>query len=771
MANNDYITTDCKLTVSKNTAKLDEEIFLYKNDRNIKLLIEIVDNKYRYKSDDLSNLLSKYKASYAQVKWYKNAEVKKEFPIQPTDDGKVVFIIEGELINEDTELGDYDLQLRLLNENQESIRSLPIIKGAVHILKPLFEDGDIATVNSAVADRSMLSLDGAPINTYNSDGTYNQTNWGNGDIISSAKLNKLEKVSKDNVDKVNKIPAKSIVEGGKIYLAKEDGTKLDSGTELPAGGTGTSYDDTAIKADIQTLKANEINLIEDETSMEGIKDNEYPTLTTTDKTLIGGINEVNAQCKDVVTNKADKKTTESIQTQVNNLVLGAVGDGNNAEVVQARGEYSTLNDRLNAEDKFKSVTKYGTTNLSIDRFTMEVGAKMGTSLTPILSSGVVSVTVVAMGSTVKIQHIRYDKTSNTMKVINTKEATGLTRKTICTIPCDFDFEIDGNDYVACTNVGYSTNSADVDHINGYKFLIGTINDVSYTIDNFNTNKAAIIGVCVNVSAITAVAKTNERITKNANNINELEFEINNLQNRCNKLERLNTFAWNDFDKSYFALVFDDGNVTLYDFYALAHSKGIPILSACPSNGLNLIKDKVTMPTLLKNIELDGGEILAHYFGSPTDESTDADWIEYTRNQKKALQDAGLTVRGIIRADATQANSKKGEKYCKMYFDYADSMGTSPQYNLGTRKFLIGVQTLDDMKGWIDECCTKPGFYPICIHGLRDDEPLATVDNLTAIIDYIQSKNNTEFTTYSKMFDTFGTTKLEKRLLALENKNK
>lgn len=237
MANNDYITTDCKLTVSKNTAKLDEEIFLYKNDRNIKLLIEIVDNKYRYKSDDLSNLLVKYKASYAQVKWYKNAEVKKEFPIQATDDGKVVFVIEGQLIDEDTELGDYDLQLRLLNESQESIRSLPIIKGAVHILKPLFEEGDIATVNSAVADVSMLSLDGAPINTYNSDGTYNQTNWGNGDVISSARLNKLEKVAKDNVDKVNKIPAKSIVEGGKIYLVKEDGTKLDSGTELPAGGS------------------------------------------------------------------------------------------------------------------------------------------------------------------------------------------------------------------------------------------------------------------------------------------------------------------------------------------------------------------------------------------------------------------------------------------------------------------------------------------------------------------------------------------------------
>lgn len=309
MANNDYITTDCKLTVSKNTAKLDEEIFLYKNDRNIKLLIEIVDNKYRYKSDDLSNLLVKYKASYAQVKWYKNAEVKKEFPIQATDDGKVVFVIEGQLIDEDTELGDYDLQLRLLNESQESIRSLPIIKGAVHILKPLFEEGDIATVNSAVADVSMLSLDGDAIDTYNSDGTYNQTNWGNGDVISSAKLNKLEKVAKDNVDKVNKIPTKSIVEGGKIYLAKEDGTKLDSGTELPAGGTGTSYDDTEIKSDINTIKT----------------DLGTEELTTTAKNVKGAVNEVAAQYKDIVNLSLTKHTDGKVYIKKQDGTL--LGDG------------------------------------------------------------------------------------------------------------------------------------------------------------------------------------------------------------------------------------------------------------------------------------------------------------------------------------------------------------------------------------------------------------------------------------------------------------
>ena len=84
-----------------------------------------------------------------------------------------------------------------------------------------------------------------------------------------------------------------------------DGTGKNAKQELEkkieeAKSSSTPYDDSAIKKDIQTLKDNEVTLVKDETSMEGIKDNEYPTLTTQDKTLIGSINEVNAQCKDIV---------------------------------------------------------------------------------------------------------------------------------------------------------------------------------------------------------------------------------------------------------------------------------------------------------------------------------------------------------------------------------------------------------------------------------------------------------------------------------------
>ena len=48
--------------------------------------------------------------------------------------------------------------------------------------------------------------------------------------------------------------------------------------------------------------------------------------------------------------KANKTETANIQQQLNNLVLEAVGDGNNAEVIQARGKHTVLNDRLSSNE-------------------------------------------------------------------------------------------------------------------------------------------------------------------------------------------------------------------------------------------------------------------------------------------------------------------------------------------------------------------------------------------------------------------------------------
>ena len=67
---------------------------------------------------------------------------------------------------------------------------------------------------------------------------------------------------------------------------------------------------------------------------------------------IDGIKKNISEFNSSLDNKANKDETQNIQQQINDLVLGAVGDGNNAEVVQARGGYTVLNDRLiGIEDK------------------------------------------------------------------------------------------------------------------------------------------------------------------------------------------------------------------------------------------------------------------------------------------------------------------------------------------------------------------------------------------------------------------------------------
>ncbi len=72
---------------------------------------------------------------------------------------------------------------------------------------------------------------------------------------------------------------------------------------IEINGIDINIKDAKAREDIEKLdtqfKENQINLIEDDTSMEGISDTVHDSLETNDKTIIGGINEVNDKVKDV----------------------------------------------------------------------------------------------------------------------------------------------------------------------------------------------------------------------------------------------------------------------------------------------------------------------------------------------------------------------------------------------------------------------------------------------------------------------------------------
>lgn len=76
--------------------------------------------------------------------------------------------------------------------------------------------------------------------------------------------------------------------------------------------------------------------------------------------------------------KADNSEIDNVKNQINNLVLGAVGDGNNAEVIQARGNYQLLNDRLDSNDlKMNNFVK--NTKQLFDRTKCEIGKSIDSS--------------------------------------------------------------------------------------------------------------------------------------------------------------------------------------------------------------------------------------------------------------------------------------------------------------------------------------------------------------------------------------------------------
>lgn len=269
----------------------------------------------------------------------------------------------------------------------------------------------------------------------------------------------------------------------------------------------------------------------------------------------------------------------------------------------------------------------------------------------------------------------------------------------------------------------------------------------------------------------------EKTLTDLNNSDDLkDFQIKNLQQRLFDTGKYNDFAFKEFDKTYFAFVIDDSNKTLYPIYKKFHDKGVKLSSATIPGNLNIAVEGIgTNKDVLDLIVADGGEVLVHYYGNLIDIGEQApdtdrtylntveDWNSRIVVTKKALEDMGYKIRGVIRADYTSSRTKTGEQYCREYYDYSDGLGTSPQYTL-TRMFVHNFSTVEDFKKWIDKCCEKPGFYPICTHGSE-----SVNDNMDEILDYILNKDNCECTTYKDVYDQFRSTVLENRIKALEEK--
>ena len=196
------IYKQCIMTIAKNGATLDEDIYLYRLDKNIELHFMIVNKRYKFDKSDLNNIIAQTEAAYFQIRLYKNAEIQYTFEIQPTDGGKAILCITDSLIDDPIEVGDYDFQISLLDADRTSMISMPIVYKQLHVCEPLV--GNDAVLGNAVLGLSELA-DGEIKNAFDSDGNYIREIHKDGDILSAALINKFEEANEKNAQDIKKL--------------------------------------------------------------------------------------------------------------------------------------------------------------------------------------------------------------------------------------------------------------------------------------------------------------------------------------------------------------------------------------------------------------------------------------------------------------------------------------------------------------------------------------------------------------------------------------
>ena len=197
------IFTERTITVVNDSATINKPLILYRGDKNIELKITIAESQFKFRNTDASNVIETTDASYAQLVINTPYGSPIFSDVAATKNGAVIFVITEAMIDEIREVGAYEIQIRLLDDNKQSRASIPPVSNAIEIREPIaIEDGsavDSNAVNVAKVNRA-LTTTSAPLKAFDSQGNYIKNNWGDGDPITDAALNKIE-VGIDGVNK------------------------------------------------------------------------------------------------------------------------------------------------------------------------------------------------------------------------------------------------------------------------------------------------------------------------------------------------------------------------------------------------------------------------------------------------------------------------------------------------------------------------------------------------------------------------------------------
>ena len=163
------IFTDRTVIVQKGTSSINDTIVLYRGDKNVEIRFTLSEGSpFRYGSGTSSNIIEKTEAAYGQLVIKTPNDLPAIFSeVAPTNEGKIVFTITGEMIDEIDEVGNYSFQIRLFDENKNSRVTLPEVNDGIEIREPIASEDTSSTARirydaptkSLIADDELVNYD------------------------------------------------------------------------------------------------------------------------------------------------------------------------------------------------------------------------------------------------------------------------------------------------------------------------------------------------------------------------------------------------------------------------------------------------------------------------------------------------------------------------------------------------------------------------------------------------------------------------------------